>query len=246
MSSEVRDPTSPSPLCLASHRHRGRARSDLARPRAQPGCFPSALPFWQRPGSRSDRAPYDSGAHDYESSRQATTCHNDRSGTGASDARVTRARGARRAARRTHEDRTPRVSSRPRASIRGSRWSFASRSFPAGSVVGRRSQTLARGRHAADAGVRAARRRPSRPARRDARRDVHRDHALVRATLALHSTPGRRRRRRRRSDGTTRCDDRARFSCTSDDEPSTDPARRTSTTRRPAPSSSSRSPSPKP
>lgn len=131
MSSEVRDPTSPSPLCLASHRHRGRARSDLARPRAHPGASPPPLPFWQRPDSRLDRAPYDSGAHGYESSRQATTT---RSGTAARDARVTRARGARRAARRTHEDRTPRVSSRPRASIRGSRWSFASRSSPHGSV----------------------------------------------------------------------------------------------------------------
>lgn len=143
MSSEVRDPTSPSPLCLASHRHRGRARSNLARPRAHPGASPPPLPFWQRPDSRLDRAPYDSGAHGYESSRQATTT---RSGTAARDARVTRARGARRAARRTHEDRTPRVSSRPRASIRGSRWSFASRSSPQGSaVVGRRAHKRSRG-----------------------------------------------------------------------------------------------------
>lgn len=91
MSSEVRDPTSPSPLCLASHRHRGRARSDLARPRAHPGASPPPLPFWQRPDSRLDRAPYDSGAHGYESSRQATTT---RSGTAARRASHARARRA--------------------------------------------------------------------------------------------------------------------------------------------------------
>ena len=99
MSSEIRDPTSHSPLRLASHRHRGRARSDLARPRGHPVLPLLACPVFGNSSRRAitaRRAIF--GAHDYESSRQATTT---RSGTGARDARVTRARGARRAARRT-------------------------------------------------------------------------------------------------------------------------------------------------
>lgn len=201
-----------------------------------PGCFPSGPPVLATPGFQvRPRAIRFGGPR----LRIVTAGNNDPIGDG-SARRASHARARRATSREAH----PRGSHAARlVSSAGvdSRVEVVVRvAVVPARICRRRSsrpQTLARGRHAADAGVRAARRRPSRPARRPARRDVRRDR---------DSTPGRRRRRRRRSDGTTRCDDRARCSCTSDDEPSTDPAMRRTTTRRPAPSSSSRSPSPKP
>jgi hypothetical protein len=184
-----------------------------------PGCFPSAPPVLATPGFQV--RPH---AIRFEGPRLriVTAGNNDPIGDG-SARRASHARARRATSREAH----PRGSYAARlVSSAGvdSRVEVVVRvAVVPGGICRRSSPTNARGRHAADAGVRAARRRPSRPARRDARRDVRRDRALVHATLARHSTPGRRRRRRRRSDGTTRCDSPRAFLATSDDEPSTIP-----------------------
>ena len=154
-------------------------------------CFPaSPVPFLAtRVAGLNNRAPCDIRGPRL---RIVTAGNNDPIGDG-SARRASHARARRATSREAHlEYRIPRVSSRPRASIRGSRWSFASRSSPAGSVVvGRRPLTLAgtpcrrcRGPHRAPSTVSTRATRA-----RDARRDVRRGRALVHATLARHSTP---------------------------------------------------------